>query len=246
MKINVLLSPLNADELFFTGKTSVVIDVLRASTVIVNALNNGAKEIIPVSSMEFAMKHSANAFGGISILGGERNTKKIDGFTLGNSPLEYSEENVSGKSIVYFTTNGSKSIVKAKFSANLLISSFNNLNAIAKHLITLKEDVQILCAGSSGMFCMEDTVCAGKLIEEIKTLGEEVDISDAGRACYELYKVFGQDIYKMLCETEHGKVLLENGFGDDIKLCAEINIIDAVPFYHSGVIKLFKNENNPV
>ena len=92
MKINVLLSPLNADELFFTGKTTVVIDVLRASTVIVNALKNGAKEIVPVSSMEFAMKSSSNNFNGLSILGGERNTKKIDGFTLGNSPHEYCEE----------------------------------------------------------------------------------------------------------------------------------------------------------
>lgn len=237
MKINVLLSPLNADELYFTGKTTVIIDVLRASSVIATAFENGAKEIIPVSSMEFAMKHSANAFGGISILGGERNTKKIDGFTLGNSPLEYSEENVEGKNIVYFTTNGTKAIVRAKFSENLLICSFNNLRAVADYLISLENDIEILCAGSNGMFCMEDTVCAGKLIEEIMELGEEVVITDAGRASHKLYKSFGRSIKKMLHDSEHGKLLIQNGFQKDIEICSVINSTDVVPYYVSGTLK---------
>lgn len=242
MKINVLLSPLNADELFFTGKTTVVIDVLRASSVIVNAFDNGAKEIVPVGSMEFAMKNSANAFGGLSILGGERNTKKIDGFTLGNSPLEYTEENVSGKSIVYFTSNGSKAVVKAKFSENLVVCSFNNLQAIAEFVLQLKEDVQILCAGSNGMFCIEDTVCAGKLIETITKLGQAVEITDAGKASLELYKVFGKDIKKMLTDSEHGKVLIENEFGDDLEYCAMINNSTVVPLFSAGNIKPIKSE----
>ena len=110
MKTHTLLLPANADELFFTKKNTVVIDVLRATTTIVTALNNGAKEIIPVNSIEFAMKVSGNTFSGHTLLGGERNTKKIEGFALGNSPLEYSPEIVNGKSIVLFTTNGSKAI----------------------------------------------------------------------------------------------------------------------------------------
>ena len=114
MKIRTLLSPLNVEELYFTKKTTVVIDVLRATTTIVTALHNGAKEIIPVSSIEFAMKISG---GGQMLLGGERNAEKIDGFTFGNSPLEYTEEAVKGKSIILFTTNGSKALVRAKFSA---------------------------------------------------------------------------------------------------------------------------------
>ncbi|MBU1099847.1 MAG: 2-phosphosulfolactate phosphatase [Bacteroidetes bacterium] len=242
MKINVLLSPLNADELFFTGKTTVVIDVLRASTVIVNAFENGAKEVVPVSSMEFAMKSSANAFGGLSILGGERNTKKIDGFTLGNSPLEYTEENVSGKSIVHFTTNGSKAIVKAKFSENLVVCAFSNLQAVAEYLLQLKEDVQILCAGSNGMFCMEDTVCAGKLIESITQLGESVEITDAGKASLVLYKTFGTDIRQMLSDSEHGKVLMDNGLGEDLDFCALVNSSTVIPFFKAGTIKPVKND----
>jgi len=87
MKINVLFSPLIVDELHFTGKTTVVVDVLRATSTIVEALSNGAKEVIPVNTFEFALKASRSIFGGQTILGGEKNTKKIESFNLGNSPL---------------------------------------------------------------------------------------------------------------------------------------------------------------
>ena len=101
MKLDVLFSPVQADELFFTGKTTVVIDVLRASSTIITALTNGAKEIVPVGTVEFAVKVSGGIFGGQTLLGGERNTKKIEGFALGNSPSEYTTEIVYGKSIVF-------------------------------------------------------------------------------------------------------------------------------------------------
>ena len=167
MKLDVLFSPVQADELFFTGKTTVVIDVLRASSTIITALTNGAKEVVPVGTVEFAVKVSGGIFGGQTLLGGERNTKKIEGFALGNSPSEYTKEIVSGKSIVFYSTNGSRAIVKAKYSANLFVCSFNNLNALAKHLKKLNEDVIILCSGNNNLFNLEDSVCAGMLINEL-------------------------------------------------------------------------------
>src|SRR3970282_2494399 len=106
MKINVLFSYINTDELAYTGKTTVVIECVRASTTIIQALQNGAREVIPVASVEFAVKVSGGMFGGQTLLGGERNTKKIEGFALGNSPLEYPAEVVNGKSIIHYTTNG--------------------------------------------------------------------------------------------------------------------------------------------
>ena len=92
MKLDVLFSPVQADELFFTGKTTVVIDVLRASSTIITALANGAKEVVPVGTIEFAVKVSGGIFGGQTLLGGERNAKKIEGFALGNSPSEYTKD----------------------------------------------------------------------------------------------------------------------------------------------------------
>lgn len=242
MKINVHYSTQHIDDLFFTGKTSVVIDVLRATTVIVSALKNGAREIIPVSTVDFAMKISGNAFGGQTILGGERNTKKVEGFSLGNSPLEYTPEIVAGKSIILYTTNGSKAIVKAKFSENLFICCFQNLPAIANHLISLNKDVEIICAGTNGNFNLEDAICAGRLLSEIEKINENIETSDCGKASLVLNRSFGKNITRMLKETEHGKLLIENGFVNDLKECAQYGISDMIPYYNSGSIKKMEIE----
>ena len=238
MKINVIYTPLSADELYFTGKTTVVIDVLRATTTIVTALQNGAKEIVPVATVEFAVKVSGGMFGGQTLLGGERNTKKIEGFALGNSPLEYSSDLVTGKSVVLYTTNGTKAIVKAKFSAELFTCAFSNVSALASHLLRLNKDVEILCAGRSNNFSLEDTVCAGKLISEIEKLNGELILTDSSRASVTLSKSFGRSILKMLRETEHGKILLENGFEEDLKYCSKLNSTEAIPYFTGSALKL--------
>jgi len=242
MKINVLISPLNAEEMYFTGRTTVVIDVLRATTVISSALENGAKEIIPVGTIEFAMKISGDAFGGHRLLGGERNTKKIEGFNLGNSPLEYEKEVIEGKSIILFTSNGTKAIVKAKFSENLVTCSYFNLSAVVNYLLALDVDFDILCAGDNGRFSLEDTICAGRLISEISKLKEEVELTDSARASVALDKSFGKNITRMLSGTEHGKKLKENGFEKDINFCAKLSKSEIVPIYKNGVIKKYEPE----
>lgn len=244
MKINVLFTPVAADELYFTGKTTVVIDVLRATTTITTALQNGAKEIVPVATVEFAVKVSGGMFGGQTLLGGERNTKKIEGFALGNSPLEYTGDIVSGKSIILYTTNGTKAIAKAKFSEALVTCSFNNISAISSFLINLNEDAEIVCAGKSNNFSMEDTVCAGRLIAEILKNKEDILLSDSARASIALSKSFGKSILKMLKESEHGKILLENGFEEDLKYCSKLNNSDAIPYFSGNVLKLYTDNKN--
>ncbi len=237
MKINVLFSYINTDELAYTGKTTVVIDVLRASTTIIQALQNGAREVIPVASVEFAVKVSGGMFGGQTLLGGERNTKKLEGFALGNSPLEYAPEVVGGRTIILFTTNGSKAIVKAKFSENLFIAAFTNLNTLANHLIKLDKEFEILCSGRGNYFSMEDVICAGKLISEIQKINNNVELTDSAKASVALNKSFGKSILTMMQQTEHGKILIENNFDEDLKFCSRINTSETIPYLISGVLK---------
>ena len=241
MKINLLFSYLNYDELYFSSKTIVVIDVLRASSTIVTALNNGAREIIPVASVEFAVKISGGLFTGQTIIGGERNTKKVEGFTFGNSPLEYTEDKVSGKSIIFYTTNGSRAVVKAKFSENLFVASYLNLSAVAKHLAELGKDVEILCSGRGNAISLEDIICGGKLITEVQKFKEDISISDSSKAGISLNKSFGKNIKKMLKETEHGQILLENGFEEDIEYCGKLNMLDAIPVFSNNALRLLSS-----
>lgn len=237
MKINTLLSPLNVDELYFTKKTTIVIDVLRATTVIVTALNNGAKEIIPINAVEFAVKLSGDTLSGQTILAGERNTHKIDGFALGNSPKEFTEEIVASKSIVLFTTNGSKSIVKSKYSSNLYIACFLNGSTIADY-VKNEEEIVILCSGNDGLFSFDDSVCAGFLINELNELNIDIELDDASKVCSLLYKKNQNRLKKMMMETEHGKRLVEKGYEEDIAYAAQRNIVNIIPSYSAGSIKL--------
>lgn len=239
MNIKTLLSPFNVDDLFFSNKTTVVVDVLRATTTIVTALEKGAKEIIPVNSIEFAMKVSGDTFSGQTLLAGERNAQKIDGFTLGNSPLEYTSEIVKGKSIILYTTNGSKAIVKAKYSSKLLISSFLNTSSVAKELANSPE-VVIVCSGNNGLFSFEDSACAGDLINELLELNENVELDDASKTCHFLFQKNTGEIKNMLENTEHGMKLMSAGFEEDIKYASNKNIIDNVPCYQAGSIKLLE------
>jgi len=240
MKLDVLFSPVQADELFFTGKTTVVIDVLRASSTIITALSNGAKEVVPVGTGEFAVKVSGGIFGGQTLLGGERNTKKIEGFALGNSPSEYTKEIVSGKTIVFYSTNGSRAIVKAKYSANLFVCSFNNLSALSEHLIKMNEDVIILCSANNNFFCIEDSVCAGMLVNGLLAENKKVELTDASISAMTLFNSLGKNIFKMLSEADHGRLLIDNGFKDDLNACAELDNTEVIPFYSGNTLKVLK------
>jgi len=238
MNINVIISPCGLEELYFANKTVVVIDVLRASNTIINALQNGAKEIIPVAAVEFAVKVSGGMFGGQTLLGGERNTKKIEGFALGNSPLEYTDSVVEGKTIVFYTTNGTPAIVKAKFSEYLTVCSFANISAVAKNLIKKKNDFEILCAGRNHTLSLEDLICAGYLIDEIKNCKKNITLTDSAKASLTLYKSMGKNIKKFLSETNHGKLLSNNGFDEDLVFCSHVNSSEVIPVFSNNSLKL--------
>src|SRR3972149_2002018 len=183
MKIDLCFSQSQLDEMQLRDKNVIVIDVLRSSTTVVNALQNGAREIIPVGSIESAVKISGSLFGDVTLRGGERNGKIIQGFNLGNSPSEYSEAMVRGKSIIFCTTNGSVAMSKSRYARRLFVGGFVNPTAIVAASPADGEDYLLLCAGKSNglrSFSLEDAVCAGMMIHQIgQDRTSPVDLTDA-------------------------------------------------------------------
>jgi 2-phosphosulfolactate phosphatase len=239
MHAELYFTPNQTDELGLRDKTIVVVDVLRASTTIVTALKNGAKEVIPVSTVERAVKISGHLFGDVILLGGERNGKMIEGFSLGNSPLEYTEEKVKGKSIIFSSTNGSQAIEKARYAKEMVVCGFVNISTVADALRSFKSDFIVLCAGNNGGFSIEDSVCAGMLLQKIAT-GKNADLSlsDASQAAVVLHKGYSRSLLKMLRNSEHGKYLAEIGYADDLEVCAGVDSIPVLPQLVGNVIKL--------
>jgi 2-phosphosulfolactate phosphatase len=240
MHAELYFTPYQTDELSLRGKTVIVVDVLRASTSIANALHNGAKEIIPVTTVERAVKISGNLFGDYVLRGGERNGKIIEGFNLGNSPYEYSKEKVKGKAIIFSTTNGSHAIDKARYAREMIVCGFVNISTVARFLKEANRDFCIVCAGSNGMFCIEDAVCGGMLLQ---LLSDEkgLSLSDAALATTVLYKNLGKSIPKMIKNSEHGKFLASLGFEDDLKICSEVDTINVLPRLVGNLIKLSRD-----
>jgi 2-phosphosulfolactate phosphatase len=192
------------------------------------------------------VKISGSLFGEVTLRGGERNGKMIEGFNLGNSPLEYTEAAVKGKSIIYCTTNGSVAMAKSRYAKMLVIASFVNMSTVVDFMKAENKDFLIVCAGrlnNLGHFSLEDSVCAGLIIQKLtKIEGLELELTDAAQAALALQKAFGKSILKLLKSTEHGKLLIEIGLGDDLKVCAELDSVPVLPMLTGTVIKLRKEE----
>lgn len=247
MKIDVRFDPFELDELELRGKNIIVIDVLRSSTTIAVALSNGAREIIPVESIENAVKISGSLFGDVTLRGGERNGKMIQGFNLGNSPLEYTEATVKGKSIIFCTTNGSVAMYKSRFAQNLAVGAFVNISTIIEFIREVQSHFLLICAGRANAlsnFSLEDSVCAGMIVQRLSgEKGARLELTDSAMASQALYKTYGRSLMKMMKRTEHGQYLIEIGFLEDIKIAAAVDSYAVLPILSGNVIKLRRDDS---
>lgn len=246
MKLSVYFQGNLIDENSLKGKTVVVVDVLRASTTICAALKNGAKEIIPVVTLETATKIASNLFDGQFLLGGERQGKIIDGFDLGNSPAEYSSEKVDTKSIVFSTTNGTAAIHRSRYAERVLIGGFVNLDLLVQNLTSnLPADLVIVCAGKENVFCIEDALCAGAIITKLTEQNPQIEIflTDAGRTSKSIWEQLHKNLKHEIRYSDHGKYLSSIGLESDVELCASLNEFPVLPYLKDGsTLKLWSDE----
>lgn len=237
MKIDLYFSPAEVPEESFRGKTAVVIDVLRASTSITTAIDNGCREIIPTETVDNAMAIAIRLGRNDIFLCGERGGRMVKGFHIGNSPSEYSQAAVAGKTLVYTSTNGSRAIIKSRNSDLSMIGAFVNISSVAQSTVQSENDIIILCSGEDGIFSLEDTVCGGMLITKIieyHGAPEDVACNDAALAAQVLYRTYAHDILGMLRTTHHGRYLIEIGFDRDLGFCATIDTTAVIPLLIEG------------
>ena len=221
------------------GKLVVVIDVLRASSTIVTALANGCNGFIPIFSPDQAKKKAQQFEKERVLLGGEREGIKIEGFDLGNSPREYKREAVKDKTIIFSTTNGVKTLEMVKGAQRIVIGSFLNLQAVCNYCTNYKGDIFIICAGREGRFSLEDTACAGMLVDSFKNaFSRTYQESDASLTAWILYKKFGNNILEILRKSQHGRYLKSVGLEKDLKFCSQLDFFHIVPILRDGIISI--------
>ncbi|MFH1921028.1 MAG: 2-phosphosulfolactate phosphatase [Planctomycetota bacterium] len=240
--LNVYALPRFAAPADLAGGTAVVIDVLRASTTIVHALEAGAKEVIPCLEVEDARAAAAELAPGEAVLGGERQGLPIDGFDLGNSPTEYTPDRVDGKTVVFTTTNGTQAMFECRPAARVLIGAFANASAVCRQLAGI-EQIHLVCAGTQGEFSRDDVLLAGLLIERILTQGvvnyqlnvQALTARENWRSSFALPLVLGAEPLKAevlageLQKSPGGRNLTAVGLEADILTAAQIDRFDGVP-----------------
>ena len=230
MKIEIIpfASAINKKQI--AGKTAVVIDVLRATSVMITALQNGAKEIVPVLTVEDALEVSIKFPKGSFLLCGERNAGKIKGFDLGNSTLEFTREMVENKTIIITTTNGTKALNACMNAEKILIGAFLNAEAVAKKVKNLEERT-LFCAGTNGRFSLDDGICAAMIIDELSK-NNKIDTDDLGHVLLNTWRSGDDNLDFLLKNCFHLKDLNKKGYENDVNYCIQTNISESVPVYN--------------
>lgn len=235
-KIEVCLSPALLHKLDLTGKIVVIIDIFRATSTIVTALDNGAKAVVPTASVAECI-HLGKTIPD-SVTAGERNGMIAPGLKYGNSPLTYSKGFIEGKILLLTTTNGTRLLKMIENSTAILIGAFLNLTALSSHIHAQQKDLVLTCAAWKDKVNLEDALFAGAVIHQ---LFPDFDLyDDSSRMVHDMYQFSLQQgsIYEYLQKCTHYHRLAGYGLEEDLKYATQLNTHPVVPYYNGQEILL--------
>jgi 2-phosphosulfolactate phosphatase len=229
-RIDVLFTPRELGERGLSGRVVAVIDVLRATSTIVEAIANGARAVLPTADMDDAVRLAQSIGRNEVVLCGERRSRKIEGFDLGNSPAEFTSAAVADKLVIMTTTNGTPALIAGSSAARCVAAAYLNISAVVADLIAQAKPIVLLCAGRGGRFSLDDAICAGSVARSLrKELGRKVRMNDSARAAMALERRYGSHLDAVILRTAAAGQLIEAGYAEDIAFCLTRDRHDVVP-----------------
>jgi len=205
----------------------VIVDVLRATTAFCAAFDSGVETLIPVSGLDELLDYKNKGY----LTAAERDGKKVDFADFGNSPTVFLQNDLTGKNLAYSTTNGTQAVELAKTSGNIVVAAFTNLNAVCDWLVKQEKNIVILCSGWKNTFSLEDTLCAGALVEELEISGKYAHCCDAAFVSLKLWQKSKSELLEVVQEANHYQRLSAMGLMEDLKHCFNLNCSSSVPVY---------------
>ena len=232
--LDVCLSPLLIQNFNTDNALLVIIDVVRASSTICTALYYGADEILPVAKVEKALACKNDGY----LIAGERNGEKLDGFDFGNSPFEFMSTELEHKKLAITTTNGTRNIeiVSEHLGNNseIVIGAFVNYKVLLNYLRNSGKNILLVCSGWKGNVSIEDTIFAGKLVEDLNRFSQYNYSSDSANHALLIYQQAKQDIFGFIMDQSmrfKDKISL---LGNDIRYCLKEDATNAIPVLKDG------------
>lgn len=231
MRVDVIFSPVCLSEYDFGNNVVVVVDIFRASSTIITALYNGARQVVPFSTTEEVTKEAVKYPADKVLKCGERKGYKCSGFDLGNSPREYTRKQVYNKTLLFTSTNGSQVFAKSTSARKILIGGFLNVETVVDCIVKNKMDCVIACAGNYGRISIEDTVCAGMILALLNKIDKNMEMSDAAVTSMIMFQYFKDDFQSIIRESSHGRYLASIGKKRDMRYCLKINTFNCLPIF---------------
>ena len=231
-KLETCFSPVLYEPELHQGSVVVIIDVLRATSAICTAFENGAVSIIPVAGIDEAKAYKNRGF----LVAAERDGYVLDFADFGNSPFNFTHEKVEGRTIVYSTTNGTGIIKLASSAGAIVIGSFLNITALTNWIIKRENDVVLFCAGWKNRFNLEDTLCAGAIGERLIKSSLYSTICDSTLAAMDLWMLAKCDLRGYIEKVAQRKRLKEKGLDDCIDFCLTADYTGKIPVIENGIL----------
>jgi 2-phosphosulfolactate phosphatase len=237
-KVHVLTKREELDTVRVAGKVVVVLDILFATTTMVAALANGAREVVPVLD-EAAARDCARGLAEDSfVLSGELMAETLPGFAH-PAPRALLEHGVAGKTVVYSTTNGTVAMSHAAGGSRVYCGALLNAGHLARHIAAAHpgETVLIVCSGSANNFNLEDFVGAGAFVAHFReVLGDDGDFSDAARAALAVYQA--ARFPQTLLDCRVGRMMVRRGLAHEVAFACRENEYPIVPVLEGGRLRV--------
>jgi 2-phosphosulfolactate phosphatase len=196
------------------AQTGVVVDVLRATSTITQALASGYRRVLCCAEIDDALALRAEIPD--SLVGGERKAVQVKGFDVGASPREFLEPRAD--TLILSTTNGTRAILEtAQRCEEVVLGSVLNLEAVAR--ASAARDAVIVCAGFQGAFALDDAYCAGRIVQLVD--GERTDAAIASELIARAFPT--------ALEAFNARTYGPPGLEEDIAFCARENVLEVVP-----------------
>jgi len=233
MRVHVALTPAEFADAPLAGCVALAVDVLRATTASVAACDAGCRRLVPVPDAEAAETMAARD-GSDTVLAGERGGEALAGFHLGNSPAEFTADRVGGRTVVLTTTNGTAAMLTAARAAAAGLAALTNVAVAARWALEQSRDVTVLCAGDSGAFSLEDTVCAGLLAAHLAAASPGAVLSEGAQAALALGRHYRDRLDRLAEDSNWGRKLLRLGRAADLAWCLRADVSLMVPVFVAG------------
>lgn len=231
-KVEACLSPALLEYSLNTESVAVVIDTLRATSAICSAFANGAKELIPVGTVEEARAYKEKGY----LVAAERDGFVLDFADFGNSPFNFTPERVENNTIVYSTTNGTRTIELAAACKKVVIGSFLNISFLVKWLKQQHSDITLICAGWKNRVNLEDTFFAGAVASLLLEDKSYVTNCDSVKISLDLWQAGKDDPLEYVQKAAQRKRLGEKGLDDCIPFCHTPDSTSVLPAYENKKI----------